>query len=118
MKKSGTDHRTRLTKFLIRRALLALMRKKPIQSISVKELCELAGINRGTFYAHYRDVYDLLGSIEEEMLQVSKQPCSPSWNPTRRLLRRSRSPRRCFAACRKTRISARSRWAISGTKLF
>ena len=77
MKKSGTDHRTRLTKFLIRRALLALMRKKPIQSISVKELCELAGINRGTFYAHYRDVYDLLSSIEEEMLQDLKATMQP-----------------------------------------
>lgn len=37
---------------LIRRAFTTLLRQKPIQSISVKELCELAEINRGTFYAH------------------------------------------------------------------
>lgn len=40
---------------------------KPIQSISIKELCEVAGINRGTFYAHYRDIYDLREKIESDM---------------------------------------------------
>lgn len=62
------DQRTRLTKMLIRKALTALLRQKPIQSISVKELCHEAGINRGTFYAHYTDIYDLLDKIEKEMM--------------------------------------------------
>lgn len=52
---------------LIRRAFTTLLRQKPIQSISVKELCELAEINRGTFYAHYTDIYDLRDQIEQEM---------------------------------------------------
>lgn len=51
---------------LIRRAFTTLLRQKPIQSISVKELCELAEINRGTFYAHYTDIYDR-GTDELEM---------------------------------------------------
>ena len=42
------DHRTRVTRMLIRRAFMELLKKKPIQSISIKELCETAGINRGT----------------------------------------------------------------------
>ena len=46
----GTDHRSRITRLLIRRALTELLRQKPLQSITVKELCEVAGINRGTFY--------------------------------------------------------------------
>ena len=68
MKPSGTDHRTRVTKMLIRKAFMELLAKKPIQSISIKELCETASINRGTFYKHYTDIYDLLHKMEEEML--------------------------------------------------
>jgi AcrR family transcriptional regulator len=62
-----TDHRVRVTKQLLRDALTALLTEKPIGSITVKELCLKAGINRGTFYAHYTDVFDLLRSIQQEM---------------------------------------------------
>ena len=51
MKNVTNNRRTRVTRLLIRRAFTELLRKKPIQDISVKELCERAGINRGTFYA-------------------------------------------------------------------
>ncbi len=61
------EHRVRTTKKLLRDALMSLLTKKPLRSITVKELCESAGLNRGTFYAHYADVYDLLGQIEAEM---------------------------------------------------
>lgn len=67
MKKLTNDHRTRVTRMLIRRAFMSLLAQKPIQSISVKELCERAGINRSTFYAHYTDLHDLLQQIEDEM---------------------------------------------------
>lgn len=45
------DHRSRVTRMLIRRAFTDLLGQKPIESISVKELCAAAGINRGTFTA-------------------------------------------------------------------
>ncbi len=48
---------------------MALLKKKQISSITIKELCELADINRSTFYAHYSDQYDLLDSIEEEFTE-------------------------------------------------
>ena len=64
----GKDHRTRVTKMLIRRAFTDLLRVKPVQSISIKELCEKAGVNRSTFYAHYASVHDLLMQMEDEML--------------------------------------------------
>lgn len=64
------DHRVRVTQRLIREAFTDLLKQKPIQSISIKELCERAGINRGTFYAHYRDIYDLREKIESEMYQA------------------------------------------------
>ena len=67
MKKN--DNRTRVTKMLIRKAFTDQLRQKPIQSITVKALCDAAGINRGTFYAHYNDIYDLLEQVEAEMMQ-------------------------------------------------
>lgn len=63
------DNRVRVTKILIRHAFLQLLKEKPLQSITVRELCQNAGINRGTFYTHYRDIYDLMHQIEEEMTQ-------------------------------------------------
>lgn len=77
MKKLTNDHRTRVTKMLIRKAFTSLLSQKPIQSISVKELCELAGINRGTFYSHYTDIYDLLRTIEAEMLADFERAMAP-----------------------------------------
>lgn len=67
MKKLSMDHRTRVTKLLIRKAFIKILEQKPIQSISIKELCCKAQINRGTFYNHYTDIYDLLKQIEDEL---------------------------------------------------
>ena len=77
MKTNGQDHRSRVTLMLIRKALMELLRQKPIQAISIKELCECAGINRGTFYAHYTDMYDLLQKIEADMLQDFQEALKP-----------------------------------------
>ena len=73
----GNDHRTRVTKILIRKAFTDLLKKKPIQSISIKELCEAAQINRGTFYTHYADIYDLLEKMEEEMMEDFQKALEP-----------------------------------------
>lgn len=66
--KKREDHRTRLTKTMITEAMTSLLKEKPIQEITVKELCERADINRGTFYLHYHDIYDLLEQIENNIL--------------------------------------------------
>lgn len=71
------DQRARLSRMLIRKALTSLLARKPIQSISVKELCAEAGINRGTFYAHYQDLYDLMRQMETEMLEDFQQALLP-----------------------------------------
>ena len=42
------------------RALLALLERKEFKDISIKDICEQAGVNRSTFYAHYDNTYDLL----------------------------------------------------------
>lgn len=61
------EHRVQTTKKLLREALTTMLTEKPLRSITVKELCSRAALNRGTFYAHYADVYDLLEQIEAEL---------------------------------------------------
>lgn len=64
------DHRIRLTKMLVRDSFLGLLQEKPVAKITVKELCEDAGINRATFYAHYHDIFSLYEEIETELAQT------------------------------------------------
>lgn len=68
MKTDRDDQRTRITKKMIREAFLELLSGKDIRHITVRELCERAQINRGTFYKYYFDVYDLKEQIENELL--------------------------------------------------
>lgn len=63
-----TDARVRYTQKVLKDSFLKLLEKKPVNKITVKEVCELAELNRATFYAHYTDCFDLLESIETEML--------------------------------------------------
>ena len=63
-----TDARVRYTRHIIQSTFLELLKEKPVNKITVKELCDKAEINRGTFYKHYQDVYDLMEQLEEEAL--------------------------------------------------
>lgn len=64
-----TDARVRYTKKVIQDAFLEILKEKPVAKITVKEVCDKAEINRGTFYKHYQDCYDLLEKIEDEGLR-------------------------------------------------
>ena len=63
------DRRVKYTLLALRGSLLELMREKDVSRITVKELCERADVNRGTFYAHYASPADLLEQIEQELLE-------------------------------------------------
>lgn len=69
MDKQIADRRIRKTKKLLRNTLVELMNEKSLKNITVKELTKRADLNRGTFYLHYRDIFDLLEQSEIEMLQ-------------------------------------------------
>lgn len=62
------DSRSQYTLAMIRKSFLSLLKQKPIEKIKVKEICDLANINRATFYRYYNNQYELLSSIEEELL--------------------------------------------------
>jgi len=50
-----------------------LINEKGFEAITVKDITTRAKINRGTFYAHYQDKFDLMNKCEEEiMLDMSK----------------------------------------------
>lgn len=65
---AATDRRIRKTTGALKHSLTQLMKEKKLRDISVKELTELADVNRGTFYLHYRDVFDLLEQSEDELI--------------------------------------------------
>lgn len=46
-------------------ALLTILNNKDFELISVKEICETAGVNRSTFYLHYDNINDLLQETVE-----------------------------------------------------
>jgi AcrR family transcriptional regulator len=62
-----TDKRIRYTKMVLKQSLLELMQDQPIEKITVKDICLKADINRGTFYSHYANPFELLVSIENEL---------------------------------------------------
>lgn len=62
------DLRVRYTQSVIQNAFLELLCDKPVNRIAVKEVCEKAGINRGTFYKHYLDCYDLMDKLEQRAI--------------------------------------------------
>lgn len=63
-----TDRRTKYTKMVISEAFMQLIKSKPIQKITVADICALADISRPTFYLHYSDIYALIDEIGENMI--------------------------------------------------
>ena len=49
-------------------ALISLLKKKPLEYITVSEICETAGVNRSTFYLHYETISDLLNETVRYLL--------------------------------------------------
>lgn len=64
-----TDARVRYTRQALKSALLKLLEDKPINKITVKEVCQAAELNRATFYLHFPDCYALLEQIENDLIE-------------------------------------------------
>jgi AcrR family transcriptional regulator len=68
MLKAPDDRRAIRTKRMIRNALSELIEEKGYNNISITDLTARADINRGTFYLHYTDKYDLVDQVENEVI--------------------------------------------------
>ena len=63
-----TDRRVLRTKKNIRQAFLHLLSEKSLSQITVKELSDLADINRKTFYMYYSNIEDIFAELEDELV--------------------------------------------------
>ena len=80
------DIRIEKTEKAIRNAFLELRAAKPLEKITVRELCSLACINKSTFYSHYEDIYALSQTLESETItavltNISRQQEAPFKDP-------------------------------------
>ena len=66
--KGDANRSVRQTKQRLYEALIHLLQQKSLREITVRELTELAGISRGTFYFHYADIYALMEQMESVQL--------------------------------------------------
>ena len=69
MPKETVNRRVQFTKTALRDAMIELICEKPLTSITVKDVCARADINRSTFYLHYKDVDSLLVAVEDYAIE-------------------------------------------------
>lgn len=67
MTTQNDSRRVKMTKILLKNSLIDIMKDKSIHTISIKEICEGADVNRSTFYRHYDTQYDLYDDIIEDI---------------------------------------------------
>lgn len=63
------DPRIARSRAALREAFITLVEEHGIDGFSVGDLCTSAGLNRGTFYNHFRDKESLLASFEDEVIE-------------------------------------------------
>lgn len=70
-----------ITKRALAQAMKGLMAKQPFAKISVGDICETCGMNRKSFYYHFRDKYDLVNWIfySEFLASVQVAQCTNNW---------------------------------------
>ncbi|MBO7675489.1 MAG: TetR/AcrR family transcriptional regulator C-terminal domain-containing protein [Atopobiaceae bacterium] len=61
---------SQITRRAIAAALKQLLESTPFDRVTVTALASLCGINRQTFYYHFRDIYDLIGWIVEDRMRT------------------------------------------------
>ena len=68
------NRRVRMTKRLMKDAMLELLEKQELAGISVTAICNTADVHRSTFYKYYSDPTDLLHEIEQDFLERIPSP--------------------------------------------
>lgn len=74
MTEKNENRRVRMTKRLMKDALLELLEDQNLANISVTAVCETADVHRSTFYNYYTDPADLLRDIEQDHLNMIPSP--------------------------------------------
>lgn len=64
------DRRVWHTRRLLQDSLLEILNDKHLEDISVKEICDRAGVNRSTFYSYFNGTRELLASLKNDFRRV------------------------------------------------
>lgn len=67
-----SDRRVKYTQRVLKESLLEILKERPVERVTVKEICDRADINRSTFYVHYGSPQELLDSIKNELYDEIK----------------------------------------------
>lgn len=87
IKRSKSESKYYNTACLMDEALLVLLERKPYEYITVKEICEKAGVNRSTFYLHYENMNDLLSECLKYVAVNLKSRFSDEENIEQKLIK-------------------------------
>lgn len=80
--KQKEDLRIIKTKKNLYEGLLKLLREKPFEEIKVSDICSVSLINRSTFYDHFSDKYELLGTLIKDLEKELEQKLSENKTAT------------------------------------
>lgn len=64
------DRRIRKSKNALKKAMIELMHKKSVSSITICELCKKADVNRSTFYGNYAHIIDLVTELHYDLFEA------------------------------------------------
>lgn len=84
-RKDFMDRRTKKTRKNIKDTFLSYLSVKPLSKITVAEIAKDLDINRGTFYLHYHDVFDLYDSFVDEVIYNSLMILRESYSPKKHI---------------------------------
>ncbi len=78
-----------ITKRALAAAMKDLMAQRPFAKINVGDICEACGLNRKSFYYHFRDKYDLVNWIfQTEFIEtLQESPTQDEWKMLEQLCR-------------------------------
>lgn len=63
------NRKRQYSRMVIEEAFLNELRKKPLEKISIVDICKQANVNRSTFYSNYLDVYDLMEQVSQRFFE-------------------------------------------------
>lgn len=69
------NRKRQYSRMVIEEAFLNELRQKPIDKISVVDICKQANVNRSTFYSNYLDVYDLMDKVADRFFEKLFHKC-------------------------------------------
>lgn len=72
---------SQITKRALEQSLKNLLLKKPLTKITINDIAEDCGINRMTFYYHFRDIYDLVewACLEDARKALAEKKTYDTW---------------------------------------